>query len=638
MQLASVALTGAAVAALGGCSGGSGSMPGGSATSAVSSSSGGSLSAQSCGSDCGATMITLTDAAGDFLSYLVNVVSLQLTRSDGTVVEVVPVTTQIDFAQLVNLSEIVSTAEIPAGRYVSAAITLDYAGATIVVDNGTTGVTIAPAAIIDGATSLPLAAPNPTQLTLTLSLGSDQQLVVTPNTVAHLALDFNLLASNTVAPSASNPSTVTVAPVLTASLTPDTTKQLRVRGPLVSVSTIASSYSIAVRPFCSTSGTSGQLTVVTTASTNFTINGTAYTGSTGLAQLSSVAAGTVTAAYGSWNTTTASFTASTVLVGSSVPGASMDSVQGTVIARTADTVTLAGGLLNHAEQAGFSFSPEVSVTVGPSTTVSEIGVSGAFTIQDISVGQHAQFFGTLSGSPGSTTLSAIAGSAELSPTSVVGTVSSAAGNVVTLSLLSLDGRAPTAFSFAGTGTSSATDASAAAYTVALPAALPASGLATGLPARFSGFVTPYGTAPPDFSAESLVNYAQTNALLQVRWSRPGVTMPFATLTGSELLISQASLQGSASDSVRIASVVLNPAASSAGLQIAPDASASNVQYAIGHLQSRRIDSYSTFGDFVTALTAEFNGVNTALQIQALGPYDATSGVLQAEKMLVVTDD
>ena len=53
-------------------------------------------------------MIALTDAAGDFDSYIVNVVSLQLTRDDGTVVQTVPVSTQVDFSQLVSLSEILS--------------------------------------------------------------------------------------------------------------------------------------------------------------------------------------------------------------------------------------------------------------------------------------------------------------------------------------------------------------------------------------------------------------------------------------------------------------------------------------------------------------------------------------------------
>jgi hypothetical protein len=141
--------------------GGGGSMGSGTAASSSSTTS----TSQSC-SNCGTALVSLTDAPGDFVNYIVNVVSLQLTRSDGTVVQTVPASTQVDFAQLVNLSEIISAGLIPSGRYVSAKITLDYSGATIVVNNGTTGVPITN--IINGATGKPLVSPN-SQVTLTLS-------------------------------------------------------------------------------------------------------------------------------------------------------------------------------------------------------------------------------------------------------------------------------------------------------------------------------------------------------------------------------------------------------------------------------------------------------------------------------------
>jgi hypothetical protein len=637
--LASRALCLLATLALAACGSGGGSADS-SSTSAASSTptaANSGASTQSCSTGCGAAMLTLTDAPGDFISYIVNVVSLQLTRADGTVVQTVPVATQVDFAQLVNLSEIVSAAQIPAGRYVSASITLDYGGATIVVDNGATGVTITPANIINGATSVPLVAPNPTQVTLTLSLDADNQLVITPNTVANLALDFNLAASNAITPSAAEPTTVTVNPVLTASLVPDTSKQIRVRGPLISVNTSGSSYMIGVRPFYNTSGTSGQFSVTTTPTTTYSINGMAYTGAAGLTQLATLATGTVTAAYGTWDTTSQTFTASNVLAGSSVVGTSLDSVEGTVVARTGDTLTLADDLLYHAGQFGIRFARQVTVTVGSGTTVTEAGASGAFSIEDISVGQHVQIFGTLgTDSQGNPTLDATAGSAQLALTSVLGTVISSTGNLVTLNLQSLDGRPASSFDFAGTG--STRDATAAAYTVMLPTALSATSLTSGLPVRFWGFVTPFGSAPPDFTAASLVNYAQTRALLQVRWPAPGITNPFATLTGSELLISQTTLQASAQDVIRIASVSLDPSTLAAGLQIEPESAATNAQFAIGHLKSHKIDSFGTFSDFVTALTSELNGTNEALGLLADGPYDAATGVFSADQMIVVTND
>jgi hypothetical protein len=416
----------AVVWALAACGGSGGGM------SSMNSSSPAQSTPQAC-SNCGMAMVSMTDAPGDFISYMVNVVSLQLKRADGTVVETVPVTTQVDFAQLVNLSEIISAEQIPAGNYVSAAMTLDFSSATIVVDNGTTAVTIAAGNVINGATSLPLAAPNPTQMTLNLDL-SHSQFIVTQHAIANLALDFNLAASNTIAPSDTNPMTVTVNPVLTASLVPDATKQIRVRGPLVSADPSASSYIISVRPFFNSSGTAGQFTVDTTATTTFSINNVSSVGGAGLTQLAAVTAGTIVVAYGAWDNTTQTFTASNVLAGTSVPGMMHDSAEGTVLSRTGNILTVADGVLFPIETDGAAddmlFARQVAVTVGSGTTVTEDGQMGPFTIQDISVGQHLQLSGKIGqDSSGNPTLDATAGSARLMMTTLSGTVTGLAAEL-----------------------------------------------------------------------------------------------------------------------------------------------------------------------------------------------------------------
>jgi hypothetical protein len=62
---------------------------------------------------CGALLVSLTDADGDFLSYSVDVVSLSLTRANGTVVRALPLRQRVDFAELVDLAEFVTAATIP---------------------------------------------------------------------------------------------------------------------------------------------------------------------------------------------------------------------------------------------------------------------------------------------------------------------------------------------------------------------------------------------------------------------------------------------------------------------------------------------------------------------------------------------
>lgn len=237
---------------------------------------------------------------------------------------------------------------------------------------------------------------------------------------------------------------------------------------------------------------------------------------------------------------------------------------------------------------------------------------------------------------GSETLDATAGSAVLIATQAVGTVTSAASGTVTLNLQSLDRLPPSSFNFAGTG--STTNASASAYSIEVPPALSTSSLTSGTPASFFGFVAPFGMAPPDFSASTLVNYAQTSAVLHVRWAAPGLTSPFATLTSSELLLSQATLQASAQDVIQVGSVTLNPATLTTGLQIDPDTAGTNTRFAIVHMKSHMIDTYMSFNDLVTGLTTELNGTNAALQVDAIGPYDATTGVFSADMLIVVTND
>jgi len=610
--------------------GGGGSMGSGTAASSSSTTS----TSQSC-SNCGTALVSLTDAPGDFVNYIVNVVSLQLTRSDGTVVQTVPASTQVDFAQLVNLSEIISAGLIPSGRYVSAKITLDYSGATIVVNNGTTGVPITN--IINGATGKPLVSPN-SQVTLTLTLDSNNQLFVTQGAIANLALDFNLAASNTITPSDAAPTTVTVNPVLSGSLVPDASKQLWVRGPFVSADTMTSSFIINVRPFFNSSGTFGQLTVGTTTTTTYSINGTSYTGSAGLTELATLTAGTMIVAYGTWDTTSKSFTASNVLAGSSVPGVDHDSLSGTVVARSGNTLTVANGFCERMQPAGMAFYKRTTVTVDSATTVTEQGQSGSFTIADISVGQHIQAMGAFSAASSSSstpTLDATAGSVQLVPTTVSGSVGMPATSTVTLNLQSIDGFAASAFNFAGTGTTSAQDATASAYTVALMPGL-TSPLSANSPAQFIGFVAPFGAAPPDFNAMTSVSYANTSAQLWVSWMA-GYAMPFTTLSSTELVIGSTALKASTQEVIRIGFETSNPSTLAGGLTIQPDMSATNSYFVIGHITSWKLESFTTFGDFIAALMTDL-GTTDVIQLSARGPYTATTGMLSADDIEVLLND
>lgn len=633
----------------------------------------------------GTAMVTLTDMPGDFSSYMVNIVSLKLTRADGTTVETVPVTTTVDFAQLVNLSEVVSAHQVPEGSYTGVSLTLDYNGAKIVVDNGAGGITVPAASIMNGATNMPLVSPN-NQMTVTLQLPSGSPLVITDGTVSHLALDFNLSASNTLNPSTitsmTSAVTVTVNPVLVASLTPDVTKPIRVRGPLVSVTNTSSqtSYTVKVFPFFTdTDDDMGQVVVYTTTTTAFTINGTSYTGNAGLTALAALpmetmgTMGTMTLALGTFDTTTRTFTAAQVFAGTSVPGAGLDSVEGTVVARSGNVLTVrhaffepeGGGGVSGGEvmsaSAGasamgsntmgssmgghtmgtnmvvtdFGFFGQVTVTVASTTMVTEDGQSGTFGPQNISVGQHVQAFGKAgTDTSGNPTLDASSGSVRLMVTRAWGQFTSAMGSMVTMNLQALDGLPASAFNFAGTG-GMGTDATASAYSVSIPAALTVPTLGAGAPIAFDGFVTPFGSAPPDFAAVTLVNFATANAHLHLEWQAPGPTTPFASLSATNVMMTQMMVQSAAQHVIFIGPVMEDPGSVSAGLSFVPNTAATRMLFAIGHNTDDEFQVYSTFSDFITALSGDLNGTTQLLRIEALGQYDLSTGVLSVNFMAVV---
>src|SRR5690242_1219306 len=118
-----LAAMGASLAVLTACGGGSGMASVGVGSG---SGSGGSNPSSCSATTCGAALMTMTDAKGDFLSYIVTLTSLQLQTANGTVVETLPGATKVDFTQLIDLSEVVSAGQIPAAEYVSAKLTLDF--------------------------------------------------------------------------------------------------------------------------------------------------------------------------------------------------------------------------------------------------------------------------------------------------------------------------------------------------------------------------------------------------------------------------------------------------------------------------------------------------------------------------------
>jgi len=469
----------------------------------------------------GTVNIGLTDTAGDFLSYAVDVTSITLTKAGGAVVQTLPQKTRIDFAQFVDLTEFVTGATIPAGTYTAATLNLDYSNADIEVDGGNGNPIKVAAADIRDSGNKPV-----TTMSMTVQLDNARLLPIAPGIPALLDLDFNLAASNSVDMSVPATPVVTVSPLLVADVNPDAPKPHRIRGPLDSVSTQNSSFTLILRPLNLLQGDHGCLTFYTDSNTTFEIDQSSYTGNAGLMRLAAEPRFTATVAIGTFDLPTRRFLATEVLAGSSVAFGTDDVLTGNVLSRTGNTLVVKGAELVR-NPGTLIFRDTVSVTVGSSTKVLKEGrgaictsPSTACMTDDISVGQRVAIFGTLN--PAGTTLDATNGLVRLLVTQLNGIASSASGSVVAMNLARIDGRPISLFDFAGTGTGGpqpgGTDADPTKYQVD-PNGLSVANIGNTTPLKVRGFVQPFGaaTGTNDFTATTLIDVTNAPATLVVGW-------------------------------------------------------------------------------------------------------------------------
>ncbi|WP_369622444.1 hypothetical protein, partial [Pseudoalteromonas distincta] len=82
-----------------------------------------------------------------------------------------------------------------------------------------------------------------------------------------------------------------------------------------------------------------------------------------------------------------------------------------------------------------------------------------------------------------------------------GTLTAAQAGSATVDVLSLGGVAPSALTFTGTGSASGADADPTAYAINT-GSVDLSAQPAGSLFRFDGLVTPFGSAPPDFTAST----------------------------------------------------------------------------------------------------------------------------------------
>ncbi len=564
--------------------------------------------------DTGTVTVAVTDAEGDFLSYTVDVLRIELRKSgpNGSIVQALPATTRVDFAELSNLSEILTTATVPAGSYDEVRLLLDYNNAAIVVQDANGNAVNATVRDSNGAAL--------TQLDVTLKLAERDRIIVSRGVASAFTIDFDLAASNTVT---FDPAVVTVSPLLVATAQLATDRTLRVRGLLDAVDQANSLVTLVVRPHGGASGRFGANTFAVSATTAYEINGTAFTGSAGLTALAGVADDTLVVASGS--IADKRLLANRVLAGTSVPGAGLDAVHGVVVSRSGNVLTVRGARSERGSERRFLRGP-VSVTVGSTTQVESRLGGTALPDSAISVGALVSVFGALTTDGDSASLDASNGR-------VVLQVNEVAGRVVAIEPLSIDldyvnGLRPALFNFAGTGTSAATDADADAYEVDTTG-LGLAGLEVGGLVRVRGLMTAFGSAAPDFDAASLIDVQRelTGAGFVASWrSAGGTATPFTTIGTAGITLDLS--DGSSELHLR---GVRRHGTDAMVASIVPSASGNGV-FALHVRGAGDLTLYRTFAAFTDALQLQLDGTRLMRRLSVTGHYNAADGTLTAERM------
>ncbi len=579
-------------AGLAGCGGGGGAAPGGGGVAPAAF---------------GDVTIAVRDAEGDFLTYTVDVTRIALRRANGDVVETVPFKTRVDFAELVELTELFTVASVPVGVYTGVVVGLDFTNAEIVAQNDAG----------DPVPVLPVDASGTAlgRFDVRIELPSGDPVRIAAGVPAHVTLDFDLDASNTV-DLAATPAVVRVEPFLTVIPEMERDREHRVRGLLASVDAAASAVTLKVRPFQHRQSDFGRFRFLTDAETEFEIDGDEYVGQAGIDALARLAVDTPVIAQGP--VANRVLTADVVLAGTSVPWSDADVVHGVVTARSGDELTVRAARL-HRSNGTVAFRGSLKVLVGDATGVTAGRLTDvALDHLSISVGQRIVAFGEFADDM---TLDATEGRVRLLMSSLTGQVKSVAPLVV--DLLRLNGLRVTAFDFAGTGGTSADDADPANYEIAT-GTLSLATLSEGDLARARGLVNAFGAAPPDFLARTVVDVdLESNAAaLLVSWvHRGGTANPFVTVAPARLDVNLSGARYWLA--VRGVPQALLRDGDSIALEPTPTAGI----YGVVVRGQREIHLYRDFGGLVSELTRQLDAGRRMTLIHAHGRYNVPNAVM-----------
>jgi hypothetical protein len=240
----------------------------------------------------------------------------------------------------------------------------------------------------------------------------------------------------------------------------------------------------------------------------------------------------------------------------------------------------------------------------------------------------------------SATLDASAGRVRVGQTTASGLVTAqgAGGTTLTLNLSQLGGRSAAAFDFAGTGSASSNDPTAAAYVVNTGTA-DLTNASVGEPVEVTGYPAPFGSASSteDFLEQSaFLDYTTINAVLVLDWT--GTSAPFVSYTTDQIQLDARNTGIGTRHLIQIGAQSFNIIGIGTDPTIIPSATASYSVFTIGHSASGSYESFNTFSSFVTQLQTELTGSVVATGITAVGQYTSSSYQFSASSITLFLDN
>jgi hypothetical protein len=363
------------------------------------------------------------------------------------------------------------------------------------------------------------------------------------------------------------------------------------------------------------------------------VDGDELEGDDCLAALADLPENAPTEAHGLYNVTTRRFTAERVLAGNSAPGAAFDTVSGTVAARNLDVLTLLGGMLVRQDGEVVFAQGDIEVSLGPDTEVTRDGGSPAtgLDFDSISVGQRIEAYGDASSSDFNPTLDARGGRVRQQETQVTGFVASTVTGELRLDLFSFDGRDPQFFDFDGTGTSLITEADPQNYQVDT-GTLNLDDFDNAEGAAAFGFVTDFGSAPPDFEATAVVDFEGLRALLGIGWGFDGTRSPFLLMGADGFVIDVTNIDLSNRQFLEIGPRIFDITSDlPEPITVEPAASGPQI-YAIA--RQLEVEMFSDFGDFAARVNGLLNGGSNMRSFTARGVFDQDTTTLAANYVAI----